>query len=209
MTSESVSSRSAASGPANEGPSTTHDLRSSREEGQAVSCGSPENPKTSPRPETQNAPEGVQPADRPDPGNTSSERGPERWQWCRDHGHADPRVWACPTCLVELRRWKSTNAPRLLALEGLLQAAQREAAGAQEAIATLASEREANALLTEKVWQLELAEEGAKQAFADVVQQKRDAEQERDHLREQLTAAHAQIRSMKVAGQDRAPGVSR
>jgi hypothetical protein len=50
--------------------------------------------------------------------------------------------------LDSLRRWKSTNYPRLEALKGLLRTAQQEAQGAREAIATLASERAANALLT-------------------------------------------------------------
>lgn len=50
-----------------------------------------------------------------------------------------------------LRRWKSTNAPRIEALEGLLSAARMEAAAGREAIATLASERAANALLTDEI----------------------------------------------------------
>lgn len=49
---------------------------------------------------------------------------------------------------TELARWKSTHAPRLEALEGLLHAAQHEAHAGREAIATLASERAANAMLT-------------------------------------------------------------
>ena len=48
----------------------------------------------------------------------------------------------------ELRRWKSTHAPRLDALEGLLHAAQAKAVAGDEAIATLASERAANSILT-------------------------------------------------------------
>ena len=55
-----------------------------------------------------------------------------------------------------LRRWKSTHAPRLEALEGLLRTAQLEAHGAREAIATLASERAANAILTAQVAALEV-----------------------------------------------------
>jgi aconitase B len=50
-----------------------------------------------------------------------------------------------------LRRFKSTNAPRIEALEGLLAAAQIEVAVGKEARATLASERAANALLTAEV----------------------------------------------------------
>lgn len=50
-----------------------------------------------------------------------------------------------------LLRWKSTHAPRIEALEGLLQHEQIEAAKGKEAIATLASEREANAILTAEV----------------------------------------------------------
>jgi hypothetical protein len=53
--------------------------------------------------------------------------------------------------LTDLKRWRSTNAPRLEALQGLLETAQREAAAGAEAIATLASEREANAILTGEV----------------------------------------------------------
>ena len=48
----------------------------------------------------------------------------------------------------QLARWKSTNAPRLEALEGLLADARAEAAKGAEAISSLASEREANAILT-------------------------------------------------------------
>ena len=51
----------------------------------------------------------------------------------------------------ELRRWKSTYAPRLAALEGSLQHAQREAAQGMEARSALASEREANAILTDEL----------------------------------------------------------
>lgn len=60
-----------------------------------------------------------------------------------------------PRCVrdevASLRRWKSTNAPRLEALEGLLRAAQADAKAGREAIATLASERAANATLTDEV----------------------------------------------------------
>ena len=47
----------------------------------------------------------------------------------------------------QLARWKSTNAPRQ-ALDGLLADARAEAAKGAEAISSLASEREANAILT-------------------------------------------------------------
>lgn len=52
---------------------------------------------------------------------------------------------------------------------------------------------------TEAVWRervrlLELAEEGAKEAFGTVVQQKRDIEKERDRLRGFLDGAHQMIR---------------
>ena len=53
--------------------------------------------------------------------------------------------------LEALSRWKSTNAPRLEALEGLLRTAQAEAKAGRDAIATLASERAANAALTDEV----------------------------------------------------------
>jgi len=51
----------------------------------------------------------------------------------------------------QLRRWKSTHAPRLEALEGLLRTAQAEAHAGREAVATLASERAANSALTAEV----------------------------------------------------------
>jgi DNA repair exonuclease SbcCD ATPase subunit len=53
--------------------------------------------------------------------------------------------------IERLQRWRSTNAPRLEALEGLLHTAQHELHGAREAVATLASEREANAILTAEI----------------------------------------------------------
>ena len=51
----------------------------------------------------------------------------------------------------ELLRWKGAHAPRLEALQGLLEAAQLEAAKCTEARVTLDSERAANALLTDEV----------------------------------------------------------
>ena len=53
-----------------------------------------------------------------------------------------------------LSRWKSTNAPRIESLEGLLAHAQEEAAAGKEAVTSLASEREANAILTAEVERL-------------------------------------------------------
>jgi chromosome segregation ATPase len=50
-----------------------------------------------------------------------------------------------------LRRWKSTHAPRLEALEGLLKHEQLEAAKGAEAVASLDSEREANAILSDEL----------------------------------------------------------
>lgn len=79
------------------------------------------------------------------------ERPVRPWEKCSKHGPARPRVWACPTCLVELRRWKGAHAPRMEALEGLLRTAQLEAAAGREAVATLASERAANSRLTEEL----------------------------------------------------------
>lgn len=61
------------------------------------------------------------------------------------HAYADAQSAADD---AELRRWKSTNAPRLEALQGLLEHAQIEAAKGSEATASLASERAANAILT-------------------------------------------------------------
>jgi antitoxin component HigA of HigAB toxin-antitoxin module len=53
--------------------------------------------------------------------------------------------------LADLRRWKSTHAPRIEALQGLLETAQREAAAGTEARSTLSSEREANTILTAEI----------------------------------------------------------
>jgi hypothetical protein len=128
------------------------------------------------------------------PEGRSFERPVRPWEKCAEHGPAQPNVWACPACLVDLRRWKSTHAPRLDALEALLTVAQREAAQGKEARETLESERAANALLTEQVQQLELAEEGAKEAFGVVVQRTRDLEKEVRRLTELLTGAHRTIR---------------
>ena len=56
--------------------------------------------------------------------------------------------------ITRLRRWKSTHAPRLAALEALHKTAQADAEAGREAAATLASERAANALLTDEVERL-------------------------------------------------------
>jgi hypothetical protein len=53
--------------------------------------------------------------------------------------------------LADLRRWRSTHAPRIEALQGLLGTAQREAAEGTEARSTMSSEREANTILTAEV----------------------------------------------------------
>ena len=50
--------------------------------------------------------------------------------------------------LAALRRWKSTHSPRLEALQGLKDRAQLDAYLGAEARTSLASEREANAILT-------------------------------------------------------------
>lgn len=62
----------------------------------------------------------------------------------------------------ELLRWKGINAPRLEAKTGLLEAAQVEAAKGAEAISTLASEREANAILTDELTRLRAEVEALK-----------------------------------------------
>jgi len=61
------------------------------------------------------------------------------------------------SCLLELLRWKSTHAPRLEALEGLLRTAQQDAHRAREAITTLESERAANAVMTDELERLRAA----------------------------------------------------
>lgn len=53
--------------------------------------------------------------------------------------------------------------------------------------------------LRAKVRELELAEEGAKEAFGHVVQQKRDLEAECNRLRGLLDSAYASIRRMGQA----------
>lgn len=53
-----------------------------------------------------------------------------------------------------LRRWKSTHAPRIEALEGLLAHYQTQAATGEEAAASLESERKANAILTDELEKL-------------------------------------------------------
>ena len=80
--------------------------------------------------------------------------GAPPWWHCATHGAGKLTAWGCPECTAELRRWKSTHAPRIEALEGLLHAAQMEAHAGREAVATLAGEREANALLTAEVDEL-------------------------------------------------------
>lgn len=76
-------------------------------------------------------------------------RGPEEALVFLKDVQARDALWA--ERLRALARWKSTNAPRLEALEGLLQAARLEAAKGAEALATLESERAANAVLTQEV----------------------------------------------------------
>ena len=55
---------------------------------------------------------------------------------------------------LELFRWKSTNAPRLEALQGLLDHERKVAADRYEAAVSIDSERQANAILTEEVQRL-------------------------------------------------------
>jgi len=54
--------------------------------------------------------------------------------------------------------------------------------------------------LREKVRLLELAEEGAKTAFAHVVEEKRDLERENKKLSTLLEQAYAQIRKLSRSG---------
>lgn len=84
----------------------------------------------------------------------SAGQGVKPWEICREHGPAEPRVWACPTCLIELRDWKAAHAPRLEALEALLNTARQEANGALDAVAMLATERAANASLKDELERL-------------------------------------------------------
>ena len=59
--------------------------------------------------------------------------------------------------LESLRRWKSTHAPRVQALEEMVRTYQLRESASFEAITSLASERAANALLTEEVERLRSA----------------------------------------------------
>lgn len=54
--------------------------------------------------------------------------------------------------------------------------------------------------LREQIRLLELAEEGAKEAFGEVVQQKRDLEAKVKHLQKLLDGAYASIRSLSARG---------
>ncbi|MCE2659523.1 MAG: hypothetical protein LW854_14985 [Rubrivivax sp.] len=71
---------------------------------------------------------------------------------------------------LELLRWKGIHAPRLVAVEGLLREAQQEAAAGREAIANLASldsERQANAMLTAEVERLTTEREAIRALLPD------------------------------------------
>jgi hypothetical protein len=80
-----------------------------------------------------------------------------RWWHCDTHGPGKLNAWGCPECVAELRRWKSTNAPRLKALEEMYRGAQIGVAAGLEARQTLASERAANAILTDEAERLRAA----------------------------------------------------
>ena len=67
----------------------------------------------------------------------------------------------------ELRRWKSTHAPRLEALESMLRGAQLGAAAGLEARQSLASERAANAVLAEEVERARAVIEQCRAALAE------------------------------------------
>lgn len=103
--------------------------------------------------------------------------------------------------LRELKRWKSTHAPRLAALEALLHAAQHEAHAGKEAIATLASERAANALLTDevdrlraRVLELEAVHEDASGAILQ--------ERERCAMKLQVTRADVSLAAGELSAQE-------
>lgn len=85
-------------------------------------------------------------------------------------GQDDPQSMALRECAAEiwaLRRWKSTNAPRLEALQSLLTSAQHEAHAGREAVTSLASERAANAMLTDEVERLRDEKERMRALVAD------------------------------------------
>ena len=92
-------------------------------------------------------------------------------------GQDDPQSMALRECAAEiwaLRRWKSTNAPRLEALQGLLTAAQSEAHAGREAITSLASERAANAMLTDEVERLRRVADAARVYYHGYMQDEAD-----------------------------------
>jgi hypothetical protein len=71
-----------------------------------------------------------------------------------DIAERDDMIDALRAEVEALRRWKSTHAPRIEALQGLKDHAQQEAALGVEARTTLESERAANALLTDELEEL-------------------------------------------------------
>lgn len=60
------------------------------------------------------------------------------WEKCKDHGPAQPRVWACPACLVELRKENERLRARVLELEAVHEDASGAVLAERERCASLA-----------------------------------------------------------------------
>ncbi len=104
----------------------------------------------------------------------------------------------------QLSRWKSTNAPRIESLEGLLEHERSEAAAGKEAlveirkvIEELASEREANAILTAEVERLKTVPMKYRRMAFNAELQK-----EIDTLRTQLAEAQAEAERLSKGWAD-------
>lgn len=106
-----------------------------------------------------------------------------------------------------LRRWKSTNAPRIEALAELLRTAQIDAEAGREALATLEGERAANALLTDEIATLRAklaAAEARAERLAGALEwiQRQDL----DDLRMQLVVDAERDGQYYVCGDSNKPG---
>ena len=73
------------------------------------------------------------------------------WEQCREHGPAQPRVWACPNCLVQLRE----DNERMRAALAELLACHTESAG--WSMSMLADRAEFDSMLQRSQERLEAA----------------------------------------------------
>ena len=81
------------------------------------------------------------------------------WEQCREHGPAQPRVWACPNCLVQLRE----DNERMRAALAELLACHTESAG--WSMSMLADRAEFDAMLQRSQERLEAAVGAARAAL--------------------------------------------